>query len=47
MDLASGELNSNGSVLGVESVGAALLQAGDVDPGEYIQDAEPLSGILT
>ena len=45
VDLETGELTDNGSILSIESVGAALLALGDVDPGKYILDADPLMGI--
>ena len=47
VDLSSGEVSQNGSLLSVESIGAALLAVGGTDPGKYILDSIPLMGITT
>ena len=46
VDLASGESMENGPVLSIESIGAALLVQGGVDPFSYFSDVEPLLGML-
>ena len=46
VDLATAELADDGHVLAVESVGAALLALGGLDPAEFVPDAAPLQGIL-
>ena len=46
VDLASGESMEEGPVLSIESIGAALLVQGGVDPFSYFSDVEPLLGIL-
>ena len=46
IDLGTGELDDGGRMLSAEAFGATLLAAADVDPGEYIMDADPITGIL-
>ena len=46
IDLQSGEIDDSAAILGIESLGAALLASADIDPAEYILDADPLWGIL-
>ncbi len=46
VDLSTGETVEDGHVLAVESVGAALLALGDVDPAEHLPDATPLDALL-
>lgn len=47
IDLASGEVDEDGPILSVESVGAALLQLGDVDPGDWVSGTTALEGMLS
>ncbi len=47
VDLDSGELFDSGALLGIESVGASLLELGGIDSSQFIQDADPLLGILS
>ena len=46
VDLVSGDSMDTGPVLSIESIGAALLMQGGVDPFAYFSDVEPLLGIL-
>lgn len=46
VDLASGDSMEDGPVLSIESIGAALLVQGGVDPFSYFSDVEPLLGML-
>lgn len=46
VDLASGEVVESGVLLTAEAVGATLLALGDVDPAEWVQGADALTGIL-
>lgn len=46
VDLMSGDSMSSGPVLSIESIGAALLVQGGVDPFSYFSDVEPLLGML-
>lgn len=46
IDLATGEISSSGITLGIESIGAGLLALADLDPLEFIKDADPLLGML-
>ena len=43
---STGEVDDGGALLSAESVGATLLQLGDVDPAQFISDASPVSGML-
>ena len=47
VDPGSAELSSSGPVLSVESIGAALLQLGGEDPGQWLNGFTPLGGVLT
>ncbi len=47
IDLASGDVDGSGPILSVESIGAALLQLGDVDPGDWVSGTTALEGMLT
>ena len=47
VDPGTGEVDSGGPVLSVESVGAALLQLAGEDPGAWINGFDPLAGVLT
>ncbi len=47
LDLQSGEPQSAGQILSIESVGAGLLALAGLDPSEHILDAEPLLGMLS
>lgn len=47
VDLATGDLDDNGQVLSIESVGAGLLSLAGLDPSEHILDADPLLGMLS
>jgi uncharacterized protein (DUF1501 family) len=46
IDLGSGELTDEGNLLSSEVLGATLLALGDVDPGTYVADADPILGVL-
>lgn len=46
VDLASGETTSSGTALLASHLGATLLAMGDVDPGEYLSDAEPIAALM-
>ena len=46
IDLVSGEISDGGTALLPEHLGATLLALGDVDPGEYISDPQPISAVL-
>jgi hypothetical protein len=46
IDHATGRESSSGNVLGCESVGAALLTLGGVDPSVYLQDVQVLDALL-
>jgi hypothetical protein len=46
IDLASGEIDSKGSTLTIESMGAGLLALADIDPGEWITHADPLTAMM-
>ncbi|MCB9761809.1 MAG: DUF1501 domain-containing protein [Alphaproteobacteria bacterium] len=46
VDPASGELSDSGAPLDVQALGALLLAAGDVDPGDWTDDAPLLEGLL-
>jgi hypothetical protein len=46
VDHATGRESSSGNVLGCESVGAALLTLGGVDPSVYLQDVQVLDALL-
>ena len=46
IDPTTAEYASGGPVLSIESIGAALLAQGDVDPYAYFSDVTPLLGIL-
>ena len=41
----TGEYSQHAPVLSIESIGAALLVRGGVDPYSYFSDVEPLLGI--
>lgn len=45
VDLETGDISESGAVMTAGTVGAALLRLGDVDPGEWLDDA-PLEGLL-
>lgn len=47
VDLASGELAEDQSIISAESVGAALLELAGVDPAQFVTGTEPLRGILS
>jgi hypothetical protein len=47
VDPASAEVSSGGPVLSVESVGAALLELGGEDPGQWLNGFDPLRGVLS
>ncbi len=46
LDNATGELHDEGSVLSAESLGATLLAMADIDPGEFVQGAAPITGVI-
>ena len=46
LDLQTGEMSSSGNTMGIESVGAGLLALADIDPLDFIKDADPLLGML-
>lgn len=46
VDPLSADVTEAGEVLDVNHLGATLLALGDVDPGEYLDGAEPIHGIL-
>ncbi|MFT4976965.1 MAG: hypothetical protein ACI8S6_002870 [Myxococcota bacterium] len=46
IDLGTGEVDDNGRILSAEALGATLLAAADIDPGEHIMDADPITGLL-
>lgn len=46
VDLASGELNDSGTALLTRHIGATLLALGDVDPAEWVDDAEPITAAM-
>ena len=45
VDLASGELDDDGTMLTPGHLGATLLALGDVDPGDYVAE-DPITGLL-
>lgn len=47
VDLTSGEPTASGTALLPDHLGATLLALGDVDPGEYIRDAAPITAVLS
>lgn len=47
IDLQTGDTVTSGRNLSAEALGATLLQLADIDPKEYIQDADPIEGILS
>lgn len=47
LDPGTGESDPNGQVLSAESLGATLLAMADIDPSEFVPDAEPIEGILS
>lgn len=47
VDLASGDLVDDASIVSAEAVGAALLELADIDPGDYVTGTQPLRGILS
>ena len=46
VDFATGETTADGQLMSAGAVGGALLMLGDVDPGDWIDDAEPLTALL-
>ena len=46
IDSGSGELYAGGEDLSAESLGATLLAMADVDPRDYVPDADPITGLL-
>jgi len=46
IDLATGELHDSGTMLLPAHIGATLLALGDVDPGPYTGDVDPILGLL-
>lgn len=46
VDLASGEVSSSGTPLVAAHLGATILALGDVDPGDYLGNYEPISAVL-
>ncbi len=46
VDLESGEVSETGTKLEAKDIGATILALGDVDPGDYLNDADVLSAVL-
>jgi len=46
VDLNSGEVTSSGTVMTSAHLGATLLAMGNLDPGEHVDDADPLLAAL-
>ncbi|MEL6346859.1 MAG: DUF1501 domain-containing protein [Myxococcota bacterium] len=46
IDLQTGDVTSSGRNLSAEALGATLLQMADIDPKDFINDADPIEGIL-
>jgi hypothetical protein len=46
VDLASGELSSSGVQMYHSHLGATLLALGDVDPGDYLYNIDPIDAAI-
>lgn len=47
IDNTTAEIDADGNILSIESIGAALLAMADIDPAEFVSGADPLMGILS
>jgi len=47
VDLGTGVISDGGASLLPEHIGATLLTLGDVDPGEFLEGANPISAVLS
>ena len=47
IDFGSGEVSDNGQLISSEALGATLLAAADIDPGDFLSGVSPILGILS
>ena len=47
IDYATGELSNAGSTITAEALGATIMALADVDPAEFLEDAAPITAILS